>query len=109
MSTRSSREYQSHGLLRSAWAGVEPLWLVFWIYGVIGGNVVEYVSEQITSLWGQALFAVPAFAYYVWLNVSVWRCAPNSSAVWCLLARATVVLTVLFIPWWIWSGMQGNT
>lgn len=109
MSAGSTREYQHPGLFRAAWEGVEPLWLVFWVYGVVVSNVVGYVSEQITSPWGKFLFGIPTIAYYVWLNVSVWRCAPNSSLIWSLLARGTVVLTVVLIPWWIWSGLHGST
>jgi hypothetical protein len=46
MSSAPVREYQSYGLLGLAWAGLEPLWLVFWVYGALGGNLVGYALER---------------------------------------------------------------
>jgi hypothetical protein len=109
MSAGSTREYRSYGVLGAAWAGVEPLWLVFWVYGAVGGNLIGYAFEKITSPWAVLVLIVPAIAYYVWINVSIWRCAANSSPIWKFLARATVVFTVLMIPWWIWNGIHEST
>jgi hypothetical protein len=97
---------------RSAWAGLEPLWLVYWVYGVLGGNVLAYLFEKVSEVlpaFAVLLFLVPVGAFYVWLNVATWRCAANSNPVWCFLARGTVVLTVLMVPWSFWSGFHGGT
>ena len=107
MSSEPIHENQECGLLGAAWAGVEPLWLVFWVYGVIGGNLIGYAfekAEEVLSPYLVLLLLLPSIAYYVWLNVSIWRSAANSSPIWCFLARATVVATVVMIPWSMWSG-----
>lgn len=112
MSSTPIRESQSDGLFRSAWAGLEPLWLVFWVYGALGGNILSYVfveaSEVLPWYLGLLLFVL-VIAFYVWVNVAIWRCATNSSPLWRFLARGTVVLTILIVPWSFWSGFSEGT
>ena len=67
---------------RSTWAGLEPLWLVYWVYGVLGGNVLAYLFEKVSEV-------LPAFAVFS--------------------SRGTVVLTVAMVPWSLWSGFHGGT
>jgi hypothetical protein len=112
MSSTPIRENQSYGLFRSAWAGLEPLWLVYWVYGVLGSNILGYGFEKLGEVlpaYAALLLLVPIAAFYVWLNVAIWRCAANSSPVWCFLARGSVVLTILIIPWSLWSGFSEGT
>jgi hypothetical protein len=82
-----------------AWRGEEPLYKVFWVYGVV-------VSFIMAIFFGAALYAKRAglqeallvlFAVYtIWILVSVWRCAKNTQeAYWGLLARQLTV---------IWAG-----
>lgn len=75
MSSTPIRESQSDGLFRSAWAGLEPLWLVFWVYGALGGNILSYVfveaSEVLPWYLGLLLFVL-VIAFYVWVNVAIW-------------------------------------
>lgn len=112
MSSTPIRETQKYGLIRSAWAGLEPLWLVFWVYGVLGGNILGYGLEKLIDVlpWYLVLLLlIPVAAFYVWLNVAIWRCAANSSPVWCFLARGTVVLTAPIVLGSFWSGFSGDT
>jgi hypothetical protein len=112
MSSTPIQDMDNPGSLRAAWSGLEPLWLVFWVYGAIGGSVLSYgfekISERLPS-YAVLLLCLPLLAFYVWVNVAIWRCAANSSPLWCFLARGTVVLTVLYVPWAFWSGFSGGT
>lgn len=74
-----------------AWRGEQPLWRVFWIYGVT-------TSAGLIALWGLGFYldrvalrqaVVLCFAPYTgWVLVSVWRCANNTNQeMWTLLAR----------------------
>jgi hypothetical protein len=73
-----------------AWHGAQPLGKVFWGYGIC-------ISALFVLFYASALYEnrplvqqlmLPSFAAYtIWILVSVWRCAPNSTPVWGLLAR----------------------
>lgn len=78
-----------------AWCGEEPLWKVFWGYGVV-------VSGIIAVLYALAIYAgqvaleqgllLCAAAYSAWILVSVWRCTKNTrEKFWGLLARLLTV------------------
>jgi hypothetical protein len=111
VSSTSVRD-EKYGSLRAAWSGLEPLWLVFWVYGAIGSNLIGYTFEKVAdavSPYVGLLLILPVMGYYVWVNVSIWRCAANSGPLWCFLARATVVIAAAMIPWWIWSGIHEST
>jgi hypothetical protein len=64
------------------WQGRGPLWKVYWLYGVLGSNVLVLIllilmeRSALGSLWFQLVLLLLA-AYTVWIVVSVWRCAPN--------------------------------
>jgi heme/copper-type cytochrome/quinol oxidase subunit 4 len=78
-----------------AWHGEEPLWKVFWVYGVA-------TSVTIVAFWVVAIYdgrmalrqvLLPCFAAYTaWILVSVWRCAGNTKEkLWGTLARFLTV------------------
>lgn len=91
-----------------AWHGQEPLWKVFWIYGVV-------VSSLVIALYASAIYSghrplqqvvlVVFAAYTAWILVSVWRCAENvRERFWGLLARlltvawaGNTIMVVLFL------------
>lgn len=64
------------------WQGRGPLWKVYWLYGVLGSNLLALIllllmqRGAIGSLWFQIVLLLLA-AYTVWIVVSVWRCAFN--------------------------------
>lgn len=64
------------------WQGRGPLWKVYWLYGVLGSNMLALIllllmqRGAIGSLWFQIVLLLLA-AYTVWIVVSVWRCAFN--------------------------------
>lgn len=78
-----------------SWRGEEPLWIVFWGYGVATSVVIAAlyaIAVQVdrTALRQTLLFC---FAVYTaWILVSVWRCASNTKEKrWGILARFLTV------------------
>lgn len=73
-----------------AWRGEEPLWKVFWVYGV-ATSVMIVALYAVTFYDGrialrQVLLLCLA-AYTAWVLVSVWRCARNTKNIfWSTLA-----------------------
>jgi len=78
-----------------AWHGEEPLWKVFWVYGVA-------TSVTIAAFWAVAIYdgrtalrqvlLLCFAAYTAWILVSVWRCASNTKKkLWGTLARFLTV------------------
>ncbi len=82
-----------------AWHGEEPLWKMFWVYGVITSAtiVVLYVVAFDDGHMALRQILLPCFAVYTtWILVSMWRCANNTKEkLWGTLAR---FLTV------VWAG-----
>jgi len=78
-----------------AWRGEEPLWKIFWIYGVAASGVliVLYVLGFCLDRVALRQMLVPCFAAYTaWILVSVWRCANNTQEkFWGMLARTLTV------------------
>jgi hypothetical protein len=74
-----------------AWRGEEPLWKVFWVYGVATSVmiVVLYVVAFYDGHMALRQILLPCFATYTaWILVSVWRCADNTEEkLWSTLAR----------------------
>jgi hypothetical protein len=78
-----------------AWHGEEPLWKVFWVYGV--ATSVTIVALYIVAFYDGRValrqLLLPCFATYTaWILVSVWRCAGNTEGkLWGTLARFLIV------------------
>jgi len=81
----------------AAWRGKEPLWRVFWLYGVLTSVVVTgaFLWLVITGAGGFGLrqILVVAFVpYTAWILVSIWRCAFNArNEVYGHLARGMTI------------------
>jgi hypothetical protein len=64
------------------WRGRGRLWKVYWLYGVLGSNVLVLIllflmrQSALGTIWFQLVLLLLA-AYTVWIVVSVWRCAFN--------------------------------
>lgn len=78
-----------------AWRGEEPLWKIFWIYGVavsssvVGGYIAAFDDAHV--LLRQILLLCFA-AYTAWILISVWRCADKTKEkIWGTLARFLTV------------------
>jgi hypothetical protein len=76
------------------WRGRGPLWKAYWLYGVLGSNVLALIllvllqRGAIDSAWFQIVLLLLA-AYTVWIVVSVWRCAFNvENPMYAHMARA---------------------
>jgi hypothetical protein len=78
-----------------AWRGQQPLWKVFWVYGVAASSVI--VALYASAIYAgqrslQQVLLLVFSAYTVWILVSVWRCADNArERVWGLFARMLTV------------------
>ena len=82
---------------RYYWRGDGPLWKVYWLYGVLGSNVLALIllllmqEGAIASGWFQLVLLLLA-VYTVWIVVSVWRCAFNvENPMYGHMARALTV------------------
>jgi len=78
-----------------SWRGEEPLWKVFWGYGVVTSGILTAIyAAAIYNVYvalQQALLLCFA-AYTIWILISVWRCAGNTQErFWGLLARFLTV------------------
>ena len=78
-----------------AWRGEQPLWKVFWIYGVVTSSVLItlYVIAFYADRAALRQVLLLCFALYTaWILISVWRCANNTEErVWGLFARFLTV------------------
>jgi len=78
-----------------AWRGEQPLWKVFWIYGVgtSGALIAFYVIAFYVDRVALRQALLLCFALYTaWILVSVWRCANNTrERIWGLFARFLTV------------------
>jgi hypothetical protein len=79
----------------AAWRGEQPLWKVFWLYGVAvsGVLIAIYAAAFYSDRVALRQVLLVCFALYtVWILVSVWRCANNTrERYWSLLARFLTV------------------
>jgi hypothetical protein len=87
----------SESIVTYYWRGHGPLWKVYWLYGVLGSNLLVLImlllmnQGAIGSLWFQLVLVLLA-AYTVWIVVSVWRCAFNAeNPLYSHMARALTV------------------
>ncbi len=78
-----------------AWRGEQPLWKMFWGYGVAtsGTLITFYVIAFYVDRIALRQVLLLCFApYTAWILVSVWRCANNTrERFWSLLARLLTV------------------
>ncbi len=85
--------------IAKSWRGSEPLWRVFWIYGVFVGLSFSLVGALL--IWQKLLIlqiplTVIYLGYLVWFYVSAWRCAFNcKSIIWGYITRILVALSIV--------------
>ena len=94
--------------IKNAWQGKTPLWKVFWIYGVIGNNLLMIIcSAMIGNLTSIIISMVIMFAYTIWILVSQWRCAFNTKwRGWGYIVRILAIIApLLFITGLILGGI----
>lgn len=78
-----------------AWRGQQPLWKVFWVYGVAASCAlialygIGFYIDRIALRQELLLGFVP---YTLWILISVWRCANNAEhESWGMMARLLTV------------------
>lgn len=85
------------GFFARSWRGKERLWKAFWLVGlliVLLLSPLRVIENRVVLAGYLLLVALPAHIFW-W--VSVWRCAFRASHwLWSILARAWVVLGVVF-------------
>lgn len=78
-----------------SWHGQEPLWKVFWVYGVLTSGIIVAIYGAAIYTFHIALQQVLLLcfaAYTIWILISVWRCAGNTQErFWGVLARFLTV------------------
>ncbi len=78
------------GFIKRSWRGEEKLSRVFWLYYVLGEFIlflflfliVFLISKVVTSVPPFLIFliyVIPGLGYFIWIFVSLWRCAFNSN------------------------------
>lgn len=88
-------------VLKQYWQGRGRLWVVYWLYGVLGSAILTALLALPVALAGvSAVYYLVALAvvavYTVWIVVSVWRCAFNvDRELWAYLARGLTVFWAL--------------
>lgn len=96
--TTSIRPWGRNTIIR-AWRGQEPLWLVFWIYNVVVGFLLNLLLGWLWHLrlpYVALALSIFLLAYAVWILVAIWRCTANSTLLWFLLARLIVIINVVW-------------
>ena len=94
-----------------AWKGEERLWIVFWLYGVLGLSFLTILQIFLQAVGTSAeknghsttgiviimsFITIFAIAYIVWAICSLWRCAFNAKWKWLgYLSRGYVLWSVL--------------
>jgi hypothetical protein len=102
---------RNNGLVARAWLGLEPLWLVYWVYYVALGAVFSFILDYVEShlhIYATVALLVPLLVYVIWVVVATWRCAANSSPLWMFLARLAIVSSVVLAVHEFWSAL-GST
>jgi hypothetical protein len=91
----------SESVLGYYWRGRGPLWKAYWLYGVLGSNVLALIllllinRGALGGFWFHVVLLLLA-AYTVWIVVSVWRCAFNvENPIYGHMARALTVAWAL--------------
>jgi hypothetical protein len=90
------------------WRGEQPLWKVFWVYGVATSGVLitfYIIAFYVDHVALRQVLLLCFAPYTAWILVSVWRCANNTEErIWGLFARlltvawaGNTILTVVFI------------
>jgi len=95
------------GFIKRSWRGEEKLSRVFWLYYVLGEFIlflflfliVFLISKVVTSVPPFLIFliyVIPVLGYFIWIFVSLWRCAFNSNwKGWGYLIRTCEVTFVI--------------
>lgn len=89
-------------LISESWRGERPLITVFWryyigfyfVYGVALFLVLSLLPKTFSMIVLMAA-VIFLFPYNIWVLVSIWRCARNSSPTWRNSARFWVALTLV--------------
>ncbi len=75
----------------AAWRGRQPLWKVFWVYGVsVSGLLIAFylLAFAVEAVALRQILVLGFAPYTAWLLVSLWRCAFNvREPFWGMLAR----------------------
>lgn len=88
--------------IKLAWRGDLKLWQVFWIGKVGVSAALALISMALVSIF-QSPFPALIYScfmpfYLVFIFVSLWRCAPNTSnKFWMYLTRAYIVIGLLAV------------
>ncbi len=83
-----------------SWRGAEPLWKVFWMYGVLISWVHSLLCTHHLRRSDRATAGFARLLRYLYDVASVWRCADNTGeSFWGLFARraGNTVMLLIFL------------
>lgn len=98
-------------LVLDPWRGKQRLWIVFWLYWLLGQLAIEnavhlLVAEQDTAIRA-TLFANGLYSIYS--SLSLWRCAWNADYRWLgYPARALALLNLVAAPIALYLAVTGR-
>ncbi len=82
-------------IFRRCLAGEAPLWVVYWLFGIVGGvltGLISLFAATFSPTLGMVLMAV----YATWWVASLWQCARNAEyEIFTYLARGLLVVGLL--------------
>jgi len=85
-------------IFADSWHGREKLWVVFWIYNLLAGYILEtivgfFADNSYIALIVYIIIFVP---WSIWTTVSLWRCAYNTEIeVLGHLVRGLIIIGIL--------------
>lgn len=90
------------------WNGKEQLWKVFWLYNFLIGNALLFGIGLLPQGTLHAAVFLFMLVYFIWIAVSLWRCAYNvDTKLWGHLTRILVVILVIGILKPFFLGFTG--
>ena len=97
--------------LQRCFHGQAALWKVYWLAGVAGSWVIATIVINLIhfDLFPPLLGIVVMLAYGIWVGISIWRCAFNTSwKGWGYAARAVIVFTAVLAIVELIRGVAGG-
>jgi len=101
-SNKQSEKIQQN-IVEKIWWGNETMSSIFWIYCILGGLIVGFISGALTAYFGSLILIVLGI-YIVWANTGLWRSSEkfkklkiknNQAYGWATAAKVYVVISYI--------------
>lgn len=92
-----------------AWKGDEKLWIVFWLYGMLAGTILNILFIDVIGGFVPLLGIIWPIVFTIWYLVASWRCAFNVNwRPWGYIVRILNVMIIVLIPIGMLLGLLGS-